>query len=137
VAGMVADATLLLDQRGYPPEGPETRLVPESFRASFQGLLNLSQILRCQTSPAAVPARCFQAAGTFALQSSGPSTHGLPMNANLPRYLGLPQTLLEQLSGSQTPSFQGFKVAPNSPWVSHGETVHEKYPIVTILGEIQ
>lgn len=134
---MVADATLLFDQRGYPPEGPETRFVPQSFRASFQGFLNLGQILRSQTSPATAPARCFEAAGTFALQRSGPSTHGLPVNANLPRHLGLPPALLEQLSGSQTPSLQGFKVAPDSPWISHRETVHEKCQIVTILGENQ
>jgi hypothetical protein len=135
VAGMVADATLLLDQLGYPRQGPETRFVPANLRASFQGVLNLGQILRRQTSPATAPACCSQATGTFAFQRSGPSTHGLPMNANLPRHLGLPPTLLEQLSGPQAPSLQGFKIAPDSPWVSHRETVHEKYQDVTILGE--
>jgi hypothetical protein len=119
VAGMVVDATLLLDQLGNPRQRPETRFVPENFRASLQSLLNLGQVRRRQPSLATTPARCSQALDPFALKGSGPSTDGLPVNANLPRHRRLTPTLLEQLGGFQTPILQGFKVTLHSSWVSH------------------
>jgi hypothetical protein len=137
VAGMVVDATLLLDQFGNPRQGPETRFVTENLRASFQGLLNLAQVRGCQPSLATAPARCSQAPGPCALQGSSPPTDGLPVNANLACNLGLTPTLRQQLGGLQAPILEGFEVALHSPWVSHGKTVHEKCQNVTILGEAQ
>jgi len=137
VAGVVVDATLLLDQLGNPRQGPETRFVTENLRTSFQSLLNLGQVRRRQPSLATAPARCSQAPRPCPLQGSSPPTDGLPVNANLPRYLGLTPTLLEQLGGLQAPILEGFEVAFHSPWVSHGKTVHEKCQNVTILGETQ
>lgn len=137
MAGMVVDATLLLDQLGNPRQGPEPRFIPKDFRASFQSLLNLGQVRRRQPRLATTAARCSQAPCPCALQGSSPPTDGLPVNANLPRHLGLTPTLLEQLGGLQAPILESFEVAFHSPWVSHGETVHEKCQNVTILGEIQ
>lgn len=137
MAGMVVDATLLLDQLGNPRQGPETRFVTENLRTLFQSRLNLGQVRRRQPSPATAPARCSQASRPCAFQGSSPPTDRLPVNANLPRYLGLIPTLLEQLGGLQAPILEGFEVAFHSPWVSHEETVHEKCQNVTILGEPQ
>jgi len=137
VAGMVMDATLLLDQFGNPRQGPEACFVTENLGATFQGLLNLAQVRSCQPSLATAAARCPQAPGPCALQGSSPPTDGLPVNANLPCHLGLTPTLLQQLGGLQAPILEGFEVALHSPWVSHGKTVHEKCQDVTILGDTQ
>jgi hypothetical protein len=134
---MIVDSTLLLDQVSHPWQGPQARLVTESFGASLEGCFDLHPILGRQPRFATTSASCPYAFHPMGLDRGSPPTDGLPMNTNFPRHVRLAPALLEQRRGLQTPGFQGFEIALHSPWVSHETTVHEKHQDVTILRATQ
>ena len=57
---MVDNPTFLFDQMSDTVGGPQTGLVAQSFRTTFEPLLDLAQILRAQAWLAARPACLLQ-----------------------------------------------------------------------------
>lgn len=134
---VIVDPTLLLDQLSDPWQGPQSGLVAKRFRATLQSQLDLAQVRGRQPRLTSAPAACLQARGAHLRQRGCPTTHGLPMHSNLSRHFRLTPACLQQLRRLQSAALQGFKVAFDSPRVSHEGTLHEKCQNVTIFCDHQ
>ena len=83
---MIDNPTFLLDQMGNTVGGPQTGLVAQNFRATFEALLDLAEILRAQAWLAASTARLLQCGAAFFSQLDRPLTHRLAMRSHPPGY---------------------------------------------------
>jgi hypothetical protein len=137
MAWMVDDSAFALDQLGNPRQGPKAHLVAECLGAAQQSLLDPAQIGGSEAGSPSPPAGCLQPFRPHVRERGRPAADGLAMDSDLPRHIGLTPTRLEQLRRLQPPILQGFKIAFDSPWVSHEETLHEKCQNVTILCDSQ
>jgi hypothetical protein len=137
MAWMVDNSALALDQLGDPRQGPQACLVAECLGAALQSLFDLAQVGSRQAGSPSPATGCLQAFRPRVRECSRPAADGLAMDSDLPRHVCLTPTRLEQLRRLQPPVLQGFKVAFDSSWVSHEETLHEKCQNVTILYDSQ
>jgi hypothetical protein len=134
---MVSDPALLLDQLRYPAGRPQPAGVAQRLGAALQSSFHPPQIRRAQTGFASCPSRLLQTGLASFGQLLGPAAHRLAVNADLPGDRGLAQPLAQEPRRLQSPSFQCFKVASHSTWVSHAPTIPQNRPNVTILYDCQ
>jgi hypothetical protein len=134
---MVMDSTFMLDQLGHTRQGPQPSLITQCFGTPLQAEFDFLQISRRQTGSPTTAAGGFQGLRPQCLQGRRSPANGLAMHTYLPSNICLVPTLLEQLCRLQTSALQGLKIALDSSWVSHEETLHENCHFVTILREPQ
>ena len=92
---MVAHPTFFFDQVRYSPRRPQPGFVPQRFRPTLQPALDLLQIFGTQPRFASGSTRFPQTGKAGGLQLLSPAAHRLPMGSDLPRYLGLMDSLLQ------------------------------------------
>jgi len=130
---VVLDAALLLDQLGDPASGPQPGGVAQRLGAALQSSFHPPQIRRAEAGFPSCPSRLPQTGLASFGQLLGPAAHRLAVNADLPGDFGLAQSLAQELSRLQSPSFQGFKITSHAAWVSHAPSLPQNRPNVTIL----
>jgi hypothetical protein len=137
LAHVERDPALSLDQLADTLECPKTRRIPEGLCALLELAANLLDV---ETRKPRFPTRATglsQAAEPPLLQGSGPTAHGLAMNADFSRDIGLIPSRPQQPRGLSPPVLQRLEIAPHSRRIAHAETLHQPRQKVTILRKSQ
>ena len=126
MAGVIADAELLLDQVGYPFAGPQRRLIAKFLRPFQQpGHQSLASLLIQQglsSRPARRPERFF----TALRDCVGPPAYGLAAYLHAARHFALVEALSQQIQCLKTSLLQLDEIPLHSSWITHAEKTQRK-----------
>lgn len=106
MARMILLTRLSLDQIGYPPNRPQARAIPQSFRTRFQALAQFGQLGRLQTGFASGAPGFPERLVPLVFPGLMPAVDRLLMHPQPARHLGLRKALLEPSGGFEAPPFQ-------------------------------
>lgn len=119
MGGVEAHSTFLSDELFDPHGGPQTRDISQGLRATLESALDAPQVRRAQTRLAPRATRLLQSCATRIGQLSGPATHGLAMDSDLPSHLRLAPPFPEQSHRLHAALFQRVEISFDTLWISH------------------